>query len=128
MNLFIGCGRLVKEPELTYSKNDTSMAICRYTIACERQKKKGEDKAEVDFINCVSFGKAGEFAAKYYHKGQRVLVEGRLQIDKKDDKTYPKIVVSNQEFADGFKETQKPQASMDGFMDVEDNADDEIPF
>ena len=81
MNKIILMGRLTAEPELRYSSKDSSMAIARYTLAVDRRFAKKEDGAiATDFIRCVAFGKAGEFASKYFHKGQRVLVEGRLQI------------------------------------------------
>ena len=125
MNLFIGCGRLTKDVELRYSSKDSSMAIARYTLAIDTGY--GEKK-RTDFISCVAFGKAGEFANKYFTKGQRVLVEGRLQIDKseKDGKYYTNIIISNQEFADG---NTKPQTNVaEGFTDIPNNEDDLVPF
>ena len=143
MNKVILMGRLTAEPDLKYSSKDSSMAITRYTLAVDRRFAKKEDgNSATDFIRCVAFGKAGEFASKYFHKGQRVLVEGRLQIGSftnKDGQKVPTadVVIENQEFADAPKSGQVvPTASkessdsvMDGFIDVDGSTDDdEVPF
>ena len=143
MNKIILMGRLTAEPELKYSSKDSSMAIARYTLAVDRRFAKKDDGATAtDFIRCVAFGKAGEFASKYFHKGQRVLVEGRLQIGSftnKDGQKVPTadVIIENQEFADAPKAGQVvPTASkessasvMDGFIDVDGSTDDdEVPF
>lgn len=143
MNKVILMGRLTAEPEMKYSSKDSSMAITRYTLAVDRRfARKEEGATTADFIRCVAFGKAGEFASKYFHKGQRVLVEGRLQIGSftnKDGQKVPTadVVIENQEFADAPKVGQVvPTASkessasvMDGFMDVDGSTDDdEVPF
>ena len=143
MNKVILMGRLTAEPEMKYSSKDSSMAITRYTLAVDRRfARKEEGATTADFIRCVAFGKAGEFASKYFHKGQRVLVEGRLQIGSftnKDGQKVPTadVVIENQEFADAPKAGQvvpttskESSASvMDGFMDVDGSTDDdEVPF
>lgn len=143
MNKVILMGRLTAEPDLKYSSKDSSMAITRYTLAVDRKfAKKEEGSTAADFIRCVAFGKAGEFASKYFHKGQRVLVEGRLQIGSftnKDGQKVPTadVIIENQEFADAPKSGQVvPTASkessdsvMDGFIDVDGSTDDdEVPF
>ncbi len=143
MNKIILMGRLTAEPDLKYSSKDSSMAIARYTLAVDRRFSKKEDGTKAtDFIRCVAFGKAGEFASKFFHKGQRVLVEGRLQIGdftNKDGQKVPTadVIIENQEFADAPKSGQVvPTASkesgasvMDGFVDVDGSTyDDEVPF
>lgn len=143
MNKVILMGRLTAEPDLKYSSKDSSMAIARYSLAVDRRFAKKEDgAATADFIRCVAFGKAGEFASKYFHKGQRVLVEGRLQTGSYTNKDGQKVsttdvVIENQEFADAPKAGQVvPTASkessasvMDGFIDVDGSTDDdEVPF
>ena len=142
MNKIILMGRLTAEPDLKYSSKDTSMAITRYTLAVDRKFAKKEDGSKAtDFIRCVAFGKAAEFAAKYFHKGQRVLVDGRLQIGEftnKDGQKVPTadVVIENQEFADAPKNGQAaPAASKessasvtDGFMEIEGSTDEDIPF
>lgn len=142
MNKIFLMGRLTTDPELKYSAKDTSMAIVRYTLAIDRPKKKGEDKAETDFIRCVSFGKTAEFASQYFSKGLRILVSGRLQIGSyknKDDVTVPTadVVIETQEFADTKKESNNSMPPKDedpniGFEDIPEsiaNSDDEeLPF
>ena len=143
MNKIILMGRLTAEPDLKYSSKDSSMAITRYTLAVDRKFAKKEDgNTATDFIRCVAFGKAGEFSSKYFHKGQRVLVEGRLQIGSftnKDGQKVPTadVIIESQEFADAPKSGQVvPTASkessdsvMDGFIDVDGSTDDdEVPF
>ena len=142
MNKIILMGRLTAEPDLKYSSKDTSMAIARYTLAVDRRFAKKEDGSKAtDFIRCVAFSKAAEFASKFFHKGQRVLVEGRLQIGEftnKDGQRVPTadVVIENQEFADAPKNGQlAPAASKessasvaDGFMEIEGSTDEDIPF
>ena len=79
MNRVILCGRLTREPEVRYSQTASgSMAVARYTLAVDRAfKKEGEQAA--DFINCIAFGKNGEFAEKYLHQGTKIVVTGRIQ-------------------------------------------------
>ena len=143
MNKIFLMGRLTAEPDLKYSSKDTSMAITRYSLAVDRRFAKKEDGSKTtDFIRCVAFGKAAEFASKYFHKGQRVLVEGRLQIGEftnKDGQKVPTadVVIENQEFADAPKNGQTApsptidsSASVDeGFISIEGSTDEQdLPF
>lgn len=78
MNKVVLMGRLTKDPDVRYSQGNNPMAIARYTMAVERKfKRDGEPNA--DFINCIAFGKNGEFAEKYLRKGMKILIEGRWQ-------------------------------------------------
>ena len=125
-------GRLTAEPELTHSSKDPNLAICKYTLAVDRRFSK-EDKA--DFIRIVAFGKAGEFASKWFHKGKRVLVQSRVQVDQYVDKEGKKaysyvFVAENQEFADApnisATKYEVESSVLDGFKKVVE--DNEIPF
>ena len=80
MNRIILMGRLTQDPEVRYSQSEESMAIARYVLAVDRRGHKTQDGSEqtADFINCVAFRKAGEFAEKYFRKGMRVLVSGQI--------------------------------------------------
>ena len=78
MNKVILMGRLTRDPEVRYSQGETSMAIARYTLAVDRRFKRDGGQT-ADFIGCVAFGRAGEFAEKYFRKGTKVLVTGRIQ-------------------------------------------------
>ena len=137
MNQAIICGRLVREPEIRYTNGEEAKAVAKYTIAVDRMKDK-----EADFISCVAFGKSAEFAEKYFRKGQRVLISGRIQTssytNKDGQKVYTTdILIATQEFADGkgSGESQtgtRPtpsSASADGFMSIPDSVDSEgLPF
>ena len=81
MNKVILMGRLTRDPEVRYSQGERQMAIARYTLAVDRRGRRdaNSDSQQADFINCVAFDRAGEFAEKYFRKGMRVLVSGRIQ-------------------------------------------------
>lgn len=74
MNKVILIGRLTKDPELRYAAG-SGTAICRFTVAINRQFKKDE----TDFINCVAFGKTGETIAQYITKGRQIAVTGSIR-------------------------------------------------
>ena len=69
MNKVILMGRLTKDPEVRQSQGAEPVTIARYTLAVNRRGRKQEGQQQADFISCVAFGKAGEFAEKYLHKG-----------------------------------------------------------
>nr|DAM14475.1 MAG TPA: Single strand binding protein [Caudoviricetes sp.] len=134
-------GRLTRDPEVRYSQGERSMAIARYTLAVDRRGRKVENEQNTDFINCVAFDKAGEFAEKYFRQGMRVLISGRIQtgsyMNKDGVKVYTTdIVIEDQEFADskGAGENHQqsrpePSSVGDGFMNIPDGVEDEgLPF
>lgn len=139
MNKVVLMGRLTKDPEVRYSQGEKPMAIARYTLAVDRKfKRDGEPTA--DFINCIAFGKNGEFAEKYLHKGIKILVEGRIQTGSYTNKDGIKVyttdvVVESCEFAESKNASQQneqdnrpqPNNSDDGFMQIPDNMED-LPF
>ena len=106
MNKVILMGRLTRDPEVRYSSGDNQMAIARYSLAVDRRgRREGNDGQTADFINCVAFGRAGEFAEKYFHKGIKVLVTGRIQTgsytNKDGQKVYTTdVIIEEQEFAE----------------------------
>lgn len=138
MNKIILMGRLVRDPEVRYSQGNNTMAVARYTLAVDRKfKRDGEPSA--DFINCIAFGKNGEFAEKYLHKGIKILVEGRWQSGSYTNKDGQKVytndcVVESCEFAESKNANQSerpqpmPQTDSDGFMSIPDGIDEELPF
>lgn len=148
MNRVFLMGRLTRDPEVRHSQGETPMAIARYALAVDRRGKKQEGQQSADFINCIAFGKAGEFTEKYFRQGMRVLVSGRIQTgsytNKEGVKVYTTdIVVEEQEFADsknassgdsggGYQPTNRPEPGSiagDGFMQIPDNvADEGLPF
>ena len=135
-------GRLTRDPEVRYSSGDNQMAIARYSLAVDRRgRREGNDGQTADFINCVAFGRAGEFAEKYFHKGIKVLVTGRIQTgsytNKDGQKVYTTdVIIEEQEFAESKSESasahapvpQEGASSDDGFMNIPDNIDEELPF
>ncbi|WMI81212.1 single-stranded DNA-binding protein [Anaerotignum sp. MB30-C6] len=143
MNKVILMGRLTKDPEVRYSQGSEPLAVARYTLAVNRRfKRQGEPDA--DFINCVSFGKAGEFAERYFKKGQMVSVVGRIQVRSWDDNEGKKrwstdVVVEEQYFAESKASFEshkadtpavpKQTAQDDGFYPIDESIeDDDLPF
>lgn len=82
MNRVILMGRLTRDPEVRYSQGERAMAIARYTLAVDRRGRRNQDGNEqtADFINCVAFDRAGEFAEKYFRQGMRVLISGVVSL------------------------------------------------
>ena len=153
MNRVILMGRLTRDPEVRYSQGERSMAIARYTLAVDRRGRRNQDSSAeqqtADFINCVAFDRAAEFAEKYFRQGMRVLVSGRIQtgsyVNKEGQKVYTtEVILDDQEFADskgaasemgGYAQaapSQRPaptSAIGDGFMNIPDGGEDEgLPF
>ena len=172
MNKVVLIGRLTRDPEVRYTQGENSMAIARYTLAVDRRyhgnARDGEQTA--DFIPCVAFGKAGEHAEKYYRKGIKIAVSGRIQTGSYTNRDGVKVyttdvIVEEQEFAEskgngqngaqngqqggygqnsgqqqneaygggngGYGGTQNgyySQGSLDGFMNIPDGIDEELPF
>lgn len=141
MNKWIGSGRLVRDPETKYSQGENSTAITRFTIAVDRRFKR-EGEADADFIPCVAFGKTAEFVDKYFSKGSKIFIEGRIQTgsytNKDGQKVYTTdIAVEQVEFGeskgsgsgDGGSSRPVPsQAQGDGFINIPEGLDEELPF
>lgn len=136
-------GRLTKDPEVRYSQGESPMAIARYTLAVERRfAKKGEQNA--DFIPCISFGKTAEFVEKYFRKGMKVAVTGRIQTGSYTNKDGVKVyttdvVVEEQEFVESKNSSENTtgevaQSIADDsapeidFMNIPEGIDEELPF
>lgn len=133
-------GRIVRDPDVRYSQGaNGSTAVARYTLAVDR-KFKQEGQPTADFINCIAFGKLGEFAEKYLRQGIKIAVTGRIQTgsytNKDGQKVYTTdVVVEEQEFCESKSSQQsqnndRPQPSNDNsFMNIPDNLEDEgLPF
>ena len=158
MNRVILMGRLTRDPEVRYSQGERAMAIARYTLAVDRRgrsrSQEGGDQS-ADFIPCVAFDRAGEFAEKYFRQGMRVLISGRIQtgsyVNRDGQKVYTtEVIIDDQEFADskgaasdmggyqnagGYQQpaqAQRPVPSSaigDAFMNIPDGVEDEgLPF
>lgn len=147
MNKVILMGRLTRDPEVRYSQGDSAMAIARYTLAVDRRfNRNNGDEQTADFINCVAFGRAGEFAEKYFRKGTKIAVTGRIQTGSYTNRDGVKVyttdvVVEEQEFAESKNSSggdggytgntgrgPEPSGAGDGFMNIPDGIDEELPF
>ena len=132
MNRIILMGRITKDPDTRQNGEST---VTRFSIAVDRKFKR-EGDATADFINCVAFGKTAEFISKYFFKGNRIAVVGRIQTGSYTNKDGVKVyttdvVVEEAEFCESKSKTEKAETTPedDGFMTVEDNEiDSELPF
>lgn len=139
MNKVILMGRLTRDPEVRYSQSSEPVAVARYTLAVNRRFKR-KDEPEADFIPCVALGKSGEFAEKYFRKGQLVGVIGRLQVRSWEDKEGKKhwtteVIIEEQRFAESKNSSNAAapkeggQAAADGFYPIDESVeDDDLPF
>ena len=144
MNKVILMGRLTRDPEVKYSQGETSMAVARYTLAVDRRGR-GDGEQSADFISCVAFGKAGEWAEKWLRKGIKIAITGRIQTgsytNREGQKVYTTdVAIEEQEFAESRaasegnsqnqqnQQRQQEQSAGDGFMNIPDGIDEELPF
>ena len=70
-------GRLTRDPELRYTQSQ--VAVCSYSVAVERDYADQSGSRSADFFDCVAWRQAGEFVSKYFHKGDMIVVTGRMQ-------------------------------------------------
>lgn len=151
MNKVVLMGRLTRDPEVRYSQGNNTTTVARFSLAVDRRIKR-ENEASVDYINCVSFGKSAEFAEKYFRKGTKIVICGRIQTgsytNRDEQKVYTAdIVIEEQDFAEskaasqqsnageqahqGYSKPQsqqpkaQPQTNSDGFMSADDEG---LPF
>ena len=136
-------GRLTRDPEIRYSQGENATATARFSVAVNRRFKNAEGNYDADFINCVAFGKSAEFVEKYFKKGMAIGLTGRIQTgsytNKDGQKVYTTdVVVEETEFveskgasnAEGSNNSRPtPSAvSNDGFMNIPEGVDEELPF
>ena len=153
MNKVILMGRLTRDPDIRYSAGENAQAVARYTLAVDRRyKRDGEQTA--DFISCVAFGRSAEFAEKYFHQGIKIAITGRIQTGSYTNRDGVKVyttdvIVDEQEFAESKSASAENSArqmsysapaasasarpapeplSDDGFMNIPDGIDEELPF
>ena len=157
MNVVVLMGRLTRDPDVRYTTGEEARAIARYTLAVDRRFRRDGDQS-ADFITCVAFGRSAEFAEKYLKKGSKITVNGRIQTgsytNRDGVKVYTtEVVVDNQEFAESkaaseasrsayadaaemrsggqpmpFPEQNTPAEADDGFMNIPEGIDEELPF
>ena len=149
MNKVVLMGRLTRDPEVRYSQGDASTAVARYTLAVDRRFRRQGDEQSADFISCVSFGKTAEFVERYLKQGTKIAGCGRIQTgsytNRDGQKVYTTdVVLEEVEFAEsknasgsgignggGYNAAPVPQPSQavgDGFMNIPDGIDEELPW
>lgn len=157
MNKVILIGRLTREPDIRHAKkeNGDDMVIARYTLAVDRRIRRDEADGQqtADFPSIIAFGRGGEFAERYLHKGTKIIVCGHLQTgsytNREGQKVYTTdIIADEQEFAESktaqqaggsgqqdsrqqaeARENGQPEEPADdGFMNIPDGVDEDIPF
>lgn len=132
-------GRLTRDPELR--RTASGVAVASFTVAVDRDfTEKGKEK-ETDFIECVAWRQTGEFVSKHFTKGKMIVVSGRLQIRKWNDKDGNKrstaeVVADNVYFGEGRTSENstavpnsyaKPQAPASDYGLLDDD-DAQLPF
>lgn len=138
MNKIILMGRLTREPEVKVTSSDKTTTT--FGLAVDRPFKNREGKTEADFINIVTWNKTAEVAGNYLHKGERCMVEGRLQIRSYEGKEGQKHYVT-EVVADRLELIEKKRDSnqKQGFDSMGDDItqdvqkgyvtfDEEVPF
>ena len=152
MNKVILMGRLTRDPQVRYTQGQDPMAIARFTLAVDRRGRKQEGQQDADFPSCAAFGKSAEFVEKYVHQGTKIVLTGRIQTgsytNKDGNRVYTTdVVVEEQEFAEskaaasenaggGYQQAgaaaptrpEPTQAAGDGFMNIPDAIEEELPF
>ena len=141
-------GRLTRDPDFRENEVNENSSFCRFTLAVDRPwVRDKENQQTADFINCICFGKTAEFMEKWFHKGDPIIVEGRIQTgsytNKDGIKVYTTdIAVDRTEFVPknggngegatsksgyGQRDTSE-QRRKDDFVNIPDGVDDELPF
>ena len=142
VNKVILMGRLTRDPDIRYSAGENAMAVAHYTLAVDRRFKRQGDEQTADFIRCVCFGKNAEFAERYLRQGVKITVCGRIQTgsytNKEGQKVYTTdVVVEEHEFAEskrvaeqnsGSSYPMQGQVDHNGFMNIDDGLEEELPF
>lgn len=135
MNKVILTGRLTRDPEVRYSHGENATAIGRYSVAVNRSFRREGDQT-ADFVNCVCFGKLAEFAEKYFTKGMKVDLVGRLQTGSYTNKDGVKVyttdvIVESMEFGESksARDTGNTIKDVSNPLPVPDeDIGDELPF
>ena len=146
INRVVLVGRLTKNPDLRYTQSGS--AVASFTVAVERPFTNQNGDRDADFINCVTFGRSAEFAERYFRQGIRIVVSGRIQTGSYTNRDGVKVyttdvIVEDQEFAESKAASEQSAASYgarqeaapapsapvgDGFMNIPDGLDEELPF
>ncbi len=134
MNNVTLIGRLIRDPEIRVNNNN---AVSKFVIAVNRDYKNQEGNYDADFINCVAFGNTAEFIEKYFKKGMRIGVVGKIQTgsytNRDGQKVYTTEVVADKaEFvenkSDGNSAPKPEPKPTNGFVDLPEGLNEELPF
>lgn len=138
MNKVVLLGRLTRDPDIRYSQGQNPTCVARYTLAVDRrlsaEQRKKEGVQTSDFIGCVAFGRAGEFAEKYLKQGTKIAVVGRIQTGSYTNRDGVKVyttdvVIEEQDFAESKNAAPDTAPAADDFVTVpEDLSEDGLPF
>lgn len=137
MNKVLIVGRLTADPEVRYTQGENATAVARFTVAVDRRFKR-DGEATADFPSCVAFGKTAEFIEKYFKKGSKIGLAGRIQTGSYTNKDGARvyttdIVVEEVEFVESKGSSDAsaapaPATDPNGFMNIPDDIDEDLPF
>lgn len=144
MNRVVLLGRLTRDPDFRPNEVNANMSSCRFNLAVDRPYVKDrENQQTADFIGCVCFGRTADFINKYFHKGDPIVVEGRIQTgsyEKNGQKVYTTdVVVERTEFVprsnnggeqggNNYGARDASEKRRDSYRDIPSGADEELPF
>lgn len=140
MNRIILVGRMTRDPEL--KATETGISVCSFTVACDRKFVKQGEERKADFINCKAWRQSGEAIAKYFKKGDRIALDGSLQVRQYTDsegknRYISEVVVDQWEFAQSkaentaqgnFAPQMNEPALADDYGDFTVVEEDDLPF
>jgi len=135
MNKCHFAGRLTRDPEIRYTQGAQPVAVVNYTLAVDRKFKRA-DEPKADFLNFVGYGTVADFAEKYLKKGTKLIITARCQTrsytNRDGHKVYvTEFIIEDQEFAESKRAAGEPEplpTDQDGFLNIPDGIDDELPF
>lgn len=128
MNSITLMGRLTRDPEVKRTSKDNS--YCNFTLAVNRPKIK-DNPQEADFIPCVAWNKTAEIIESWLQKGDRLIVMGRLNVTKNDDKYYTNVIVDKIDFIDTIRTSKNQKSDYSDYMEAEtidDGENEDFPF
>lgn len=131
MNTVNLIGRLTKDPELRYSPS--GMAICKFTLAVNRDFTNQNGEREADFITCTAFKKTAENLSNYQTKGSRIGVVGRIQTGSYEGQDGKRVfttdvMVDRIEFLDSKNQSPSQNNSPQQFNEPIEVSEDSLPF
>lgn len=145
MNKVIIVGRLTRDPEIRTTANST---MASFSVAVDRRFKQ-EGQPDADFPRVIAWGKTAEFIEKYFHKGMKIAIEGRIQTGSYQNQNgqtiYTTDVIAEAvEFVESKNASQggsstnngggntqsapAPATTDDGWMNIPEGTDEELPF